>query len=290
MKRTIGLGASYFRVSGIPRCEICVVTASHLARNVELSHDERSMNIATTLIILLAVLATAFLSGIFGMAGGLVLMGVLSAILPIATAMILHGTIQTVSNGYRAYLWRKHILWPIFARYALGSLVGVGILFALAWRPDKQGVYLMLGLTAMLVWIPKSLLDLDITKRWQAEIAGTIVQALNTTAGVAGPLVDLFFVNTALTRHQIVATKAMTQTLAHIVKIIFWSVPVIQAAGLAALPNWWLILAAIPLSMLGTTLGGKVLDIMSDVNFKRWLRGLVTLIGIVMLLRAAGIM
>ncbi|MGH1420208.1 MAG: TSUP family transporter [Hyphomonas sp.] len=247
------------------------------------------MNILTALIILTAVLMTAFLSGIFGMAGGMVLMGVLSALLPIATAMILHGTIQMVSNGYRAFLWRDHILWPVFGRYAIGSVLGVGVLFALAWRPDAQGVYIMLGFTAMLVWVPKTLLDLDITKKWQAEIAGLIVQALNTIAGVAGPLVDLFFVNTTLSRHQIVATKAVTQSLAHLVKIVFWSVPVIQAAGLVALPSWWLILAAIPLSMLGTSLGGKVLNAMSDVNFKRGMKGLVTLIGVVMFLRAANI-
>ena len=239
-------------------------------------------------IILVTVLATSFLSGIFGMAGGIIFMGVLAALVPVATAMIIHGAVQMVSNGYRAYLWRAHIDWAVFKRYALGSVAAIGLLFALSWRPDKQMVYLMLGLVTLLVWLPKSVANLDIQKQYQAEGAGFVVQALNTVAGVAGPLMDQFFVNTTMTRHQIVATKAVTQVLAHFVKIIFWSVPVIMASGVQALPPAWLILAAVPLSMLGTTLGGKVLDRMSDVNFKRGMKYLVTAVGAVLLMRAAG--
>ena len=62
----------------------------------------------------------------------------------------------------------------------------------------------------------------------------------------------------------------------------------VAAAGVKALPPWWLILGAVPLSMLGTTLGGMVLQRMSDVNFKRWMRYIVTAIGAVMLMKAAG--
>ncbi|WP_273241045.1 sulfite exporter TauE/SafE family protein [Hyphomonas atlantica corrig.] len=246
------------------------------------------MSPVSAAIILVTVLATSFLSGIFGMAGGIIFMGVLAALVPVATAMIIHGAVQMVSNGYRAYLWREHIDWTIFRRYALGSVAAIGLLFALSWRPDTQMVYLMLGLVTLLVWLPKSVADLDIQKRFQAEGAGFVVQALNTVAGVAGPLMDQFFVNTAMTRHQIVATKAVTQVLAHFVKIIFWSVPVIMASGIKVLPPAWLILAAVPLSMLGTTLGGKVLDRMSDLNFKRGMKYLVTAVGVVLLMRAAG--
>ena len=241
-------------------------------------------------VILVTVLVTSFISGIFGMAGGLIFMGVLNALVPVATAMIIHGAVQMISNGYRAFLWRRHIDWTIFRRYALGSGAAVALLFALSWRPDKQTVYLLLGLVAMLVWLPRALLDLDIQKRFQAESAGFVVQSLNTIAGVSGPLMDQFFVRTDMTRHAIVATKAVTQVLAHFVKIMFWSVPVITAAGVQALPPWWLLLAAAPLSMLGTTLGGKVLDRMSDVNFKRGMEYLVTAIGAVMLLKAAGLL
>ena len=38
----------------------------------------------------LLMVATTFLSGLFGMAGGLILIGVLLAILPLPAAMVLH--------------------------------------------------------------------------------------------------------------------------------------------------------------------------------------------------------
>ena len=51
------------------------------------------MSVLIATIILIATLATAFLSSIFGMLGGLILMGILASILPIASAMVLqhHG-------------------------------------------------------------------------------------------------------------------------------------------------------------------------------------------------------
>ncbi|MEO1100883.1 MAG: sulfite exporter TauE/SafE family protein [Pseudomonadota bacterium] len=247
------------------------------------------MPIAVALIILAVSFVTSFISGIFGMAGGLILMGVLAALVPVASAMIIHGALQMAANGWRAWLLRGDIDWTVFRRYAAGSMVGVAALLLVSWQPDKRALYLLLGLTPLLVWLPRERLDLDIQRPLHAYGAGAGVQALNTLAGVAGPLLDLFFVRTEMTRQQIVATKSVTQTLAHLVKIAFWSVPIVSAAGVAALPPAWFILAAIPIAMSGTWLGGLVLHRMNDVNFKAWMKGLVTVIGCVYLLRAAGL-
>jgi len=244
---------------------------------------------ASALLILLTTLITSFISGIFGMAGGIILMGVLTALVSVAMAMIIHGIIQMFANGYRAFLLRGDIDWHVFGFYCIGAALGVAVLFFVSWTPDKRAVYFMLGLTPFLIWLPKERLHLDIQKPRHAIIAGFGVQGLNTLAGVAGPLLDLFFVKSDMTRQQIVATKSVTQTLSHIVKVGFWTVPVVSAAGWSALPPLWLFAAAIPLSMLGTRLGGLVLERMTDVNFKRWMKWLVTAIGAVLLARAVGL-
>jgi len=247
------------------------------------------MSPIAALIILATTLVTSFISGIFGMAGGLILMGVLAALVSVAMAMIVHGSIQMVANGYRAYLLRDAIDWRVFRLYLIGAVMGVAALFFVDWTPDKRTLYLLLGLTPMLVWLPKRQLHLDIGRADHAIFAGFGVQALNTLAGVAGPLLDLFFVRTEMTRQQIVATKSVTQCLSHLVKVGFWSVPIVNAAGWSALPPVWLLAAAIPVSMLGTRLGGVILHRMNDVNFRKWMKGLVTVIGCVFLLRAAGL-
>jgi uncharacterized membrane protein YfcA len=57
-----------------------------------------------------SVVATSFLSGVFGMAGGLVLLGILLAVLDVAPAMVLHGATQFAANGWRALLWHRNIV------------------------------------------------------------------------------------------------------------------------------------------------------------------------------------
>ena len=73
----------------------------------------------------LVMVATAFLSGIFGMAGGLVLIGVLLALLPVPEAMALHAVTQMASNGWRGLLWWRHIRPRAAVGYLLGSALAI---------------------------------------------------------------------------------------------------------------------------------------------------------------------
>ena len=240
----------------------------------------------TTILLLIVVLLTATVSGVFGMAGGLMLMGALTLAMPVSAAMVSHGAVQFVSNGWRAVLHRKHINWRIILMYGIGSAIAAGVLALIVYEPTKAWVYLMLGLVPGLAWLPKGAFNLDAAKAPHAIACGLTVTGLNVIAGVSGPLLDVFFVRTTLTRHQIVATKAATQAFSHTVKMIFYGVPLIGAAT-TGLPPLWFFLVAAPLAMIGAWLGGKVLDRMSDVNFLKWTRWIVTGLGVIYLIQAA---
>ncbi len=240
----------------------------------------------TNILLLIVVLVTATVSGVFGMAGGLMLMGALTLAMPVSAAMVTHGAVQFVSNGWRAVLHRKHISWPIIMFYGMGSAVAAAVLAGIIYSPTKAYVYLMLGLVPSLAWIPKERFNLDAAKPVHAVACGLTVTGLNVIAGVSGPLLDVFFVRTGLTRHQIVATKATTQAFSHTVKMVFYGVPLFGAAQ-TGLPPWWFFVTAAPLAMLGAVLGGRVLDRMSDVNFLKWTRWIVTGLGVIYLIQAA---
>ncbi len=248
------------------------------------------MGAGVVAILLMATLVTSFVSGIFGMAGGLMLMGVLTVTLPLSTAMIFHGAVQMVANGWRAFLIRQHISWKILGRYLIGGVPAIALLVFVSWQPDKTLVFLMLGFMAFIPWIPKSVFALDAQRPFQAEALGFIAQGLNTLAGVVGPVLDIFFVKTGLTRQQIVATKGATQVIAHATKIVFWSLPVFSEMSVDLFPPLWLILIAIPISMIGTWLGGKVLHMMTDVSFRDWTKWVLTVIGVVYILRGFGVL
>jgi uncharacterized membrane protein YfcA len=127
---------------------------------------------------------------------------------------------------------------------------------------------------------------LDAARPAQALVCGFSVTGMNLTAGVAGPLLDIFFVETGLTRHAIVATKAATQVFSHLMKVAVYGAPLIAVGG-RGLPPWWVFAGAVPLSMVGTAVGGIALDRMSDVDFKRYLRLILTGIGALYLAQAA---
>lgn len=244
---------------------------------------------STLAALFIAILAffTATLSGVFGMAGGLVLMGGLALVLPVGAAFVTHGVLQLVANGWRAILHRQYVNWRIVAIYAAGSLIAGTLVSLIAITPSKPFLFLFMGLLPALLWLPQNWIKLDAAKPAQALLSGLMVTGVNLTAGVAGPLLDIFFVRTALTRHVIVATKAATQVFAHLAKIIVYGGLMLRAKDGSALPPLWLFALAIPLSMLGTVAGGRILDRMSDVNFKRWTRLIVTGVGLTYLVQAA---
>src|SRR6202166_3141157 len=95
----------------------------------------------------LLMVATAFLSGLFGMAGGLILIGVLLTILPLPSAMVLHAITQMASNGWRAFLWRSHIRWRRFMIYMIGCALALGAWSIPRYVPDKPIALLLLGVT-----------------------------------------------------------------------------------------------------------------------------------------------
>jgi len=234
--------------------------------------------------VVVAAFVTATVSGVLGMAGGLLLMGALLLVLPATTAFVAHGLLQLVSNGWRAVLHRRHVSGRILAWYALGSVTAAALLAAVRYVPSKPLTYLFLGLVPLLVWLPKDVLRLDASRPAHAVAAGLSVTSVNLVAGVAGPLLDVFFVRTSLGRHAVVATKAATQVLSHTAKVVLYGGPLLTGGG--DLPVRVLLLA-VPLSMLGTVVGGRLLDRMSDASFRSATRWVVSGIGITYLVQAA---
>ena len=244
------------------------------------------MSLGVGLFIVVMSFLTAALSGVFGMAGGMVLKGALALVLPVSATFVVHGVLQLSANAWRAILHRRHVQWPIVAMFALGSFLIAGAVAQIAYEPTRATLFLLMGLAPLLIWLPQRWVNLDAARPLQAVLAGAGVTGVNLTAGVAGPLLDIFFVRTALTRHEIVATKAATQVFSHLMKIVVYGAPLFARGG-KGMPPWWVFALAVPLSMVGTVAGGYVLDRLSDVNFKRYLRLIVTVIGAVYMVQAA---
>src|SRR3954469_62772 len=104
------------------------------------------MTPAALVIVGGTIVISSFISGVFGMAGGMVLLGVLLIYFDVATGMVLFSILQIAANGWRALHWRRFVLWPIFYWYVAGSLLAFVVMRSIAYVPDKAMVYILLGL------------------------------------------------------------------------------------------------------------------------------------------------
>ena len=220
----------------------------------------------------LLMVGTSFLSGLFGMAGGLILIGVLLALMPLPAAMVLHAITQMASNGWRAFLWRAHIRWrPVFV-FMMGCAVALAIWSITRYVPDKPVALLLLGVTPFMARLMPSGIKPNPDSIWQGSLYGSLCMGLMLMTGVSGPLLDTFFLGGNFGRREIVATKATCQVASHFTKLIYFGGIIDQAATLDPV----LAGVAIAASMLGTTLARRILEAMSDQQFRSWANRLIT--------------
>lgn len=230
--------------------------------------------------IAVAALLTSALSAVFGMAGGMVLMGIYAATLPVEAAMILHGVTQLFANGFRAFLLRRHVFAPGLGWYALGALLTLALFALFAIVVSRPIVFLVMGGVPLLLLLVPARFTPSFERPAHAVLCGALTNAASLLAGVSGPLLDTFFVRTELDRFAVVATKAITQTAGHALKIAYFGGVVSSADGRLELPLW-IYPSLVACAFVGTRLGGRALEALGDARFRRWSTRIVAALGLV---------
>ena len=243
------------------------------------------MTAAALALIGFTIVVSSFISGTFGLAGGMVLLGVLLIYLDVTTAMVLFSTIQFFANGWRVVLWWRYILWPIFWWYMFGALLSAGAMRAVAFVPDKATVYFLLGLMPFAVEILPPRARPNIEWQWVPFITGILTTVVQILAGVGGLFLDIFFQKSSLDRKTTIATKAPTQTFSHILRGAYFG-SFGSVAGLHQPGALWIVAVAVVLAIIGTSLTPYVIERMTDVGFRRWTRAIILTISAIYLARA----
>ena len=233
------------------------------------------MTSAAMALVAVTVLATSFLSGIFGMAGGIILLGVLLIFMDVVPAMVLFGVIQMGANGWRALLWRAHVEWSLIGRYMVGATGAFLVMRLIAFVPDKAMLYIGLGLIPFAADALPERWRLDITRPGGPYICGTVIMILQLVAGAAGHILDMFFQRSGLDRRGVVGTKAVCQTIAHLFRIVYFGS---LAEAFAIDIPVWAYAVALALAFTGTTLAARVLERMTDADFRAWTRRILFMV------------
>ena len=179
------------------------------------------------------VLVTSFLSGIFGMAGGMLLMGILLAIMPLAAAMVLHGITQMAIERLASRGCGARTSTGASSAGSRPAACSRRSAFARGRRAcrARRVALLMLGLIPFLAMALPTKARLNVARPGHAVASGAICMVLQLLAGVSGPILDLFFVQSGLDRRGIVATKAAVQTFGHALKLVYFGAALARERG-----------------------------------------------------------
>jgi uncharacterized membrane protein YfcA len=232
-------------------------------------------------VIAVTIVFSSFLSGVFGLAGGMVLLGVLLVYFDVATAMILFSIIQFFANAWRAFQWWRFVRWRIFWLYVLGALVAFALMRLVSFVPDKALVYLALGLMPFLVEVVPVALRPNIEWRFVPFVTGALTTVIQFLAGVGGLFLDLFFQKSTLDRRTTLATKAVAQTFSHVLRGVYFGSFGLAGVELSVLP----VLGAILLAIGGTALAPFMIERMSDHGFRQWTRAVIFTLAAVYVVR-----
>ncbi len=217
------------------------------------------------LALTLVALVTSAISAVVGLGGGVTLLAVMAAMMPAPLVVPLHGVVQLVSNGTRAFLLREHVHRRIFFVYVVPATLGVFVGARwyvgspLPWFRPAVGIFIVLYL---LTYLRKPRLGrLPI---WIFAPVGLVIGTLASLLGATGPLVAPFFVREDLEKEEVVGTQAAIQIITHLAKI-----PAFFLMGFAYGTHWQTLVPLVAAAVAGTVLGRRLLGRIPTVAFRR---------------------
>jgi len=210
------------------------------------------------------------------MGGGVLLLSAMTFFLPLQIIVPIHGICQLTSNSSRAFFLKDKINKKIFAYFTVGAPFGTfaAVYLLKTLKNPDWALILMPVLIFYVLFKPKKLPKLKIPQ-WSFLIVGFIAGILGPLVGATGPFLAIFFLRDDLAKENIVATKAATQFIIHLIKI-----PAFIYLAFPYLDYSLLIISMALANILGTFYGVKILKKLPEMAFIYLYKSALLLAGI----------
>jgi uncharacterized membrane protein YfcA len=227
-------------------------------------------------ILVLTALIGATISGMIGMAGGMLLLSVMSNVgLALDLIIPVHGVVQLFSNGTRVVAYLKHVRWrPVLIVIIFAAPMPILGMWLREQISEDLTLMLIGAIVLYATWGPKR--RAGNLPEWLAfTIVGVLCGIFGVVFGATGPIVAPFMLRTGWKKEEMIATSAFCQAYSHIIKIIAFGF-----TGFAFVDHATLIIPMCIAVVIGTWIGRWLLRKMPDSWFLIIYRTAITLLAL----------
>lgn len=219
------------------------------------------------------------LSGIAGVGGGTILIGVFYAIgLTTAQAVPLHAAVQLASNASRTMAYFRAVEWRAAGWFLLGCAPAPFLIAPYVSVVNTHAIELLLAVLIIASLLPGKKADGILPLRSAYLIAGALVGSIGMFVGAAGLFVGRLFLRPEWRKETTIGTLALCQCLGHGIKLLGYG-----SAGLNPLTQPELLLPLLVAVVLGTVAGKQLNKRLSEERFRTLVNAVLLIMSIKLL-------
>lgn len=231
--------------------------------------------------LVLASLVTAFIGVFTGAAGGIVLLGLMSMVMPPLALIPVHTVVMLGSSVARTMIMWRRVMRPAVLPFVVGSLIGAALGARVFIALSTIWLELILGSFILLVtWMPK--LGRVGAERGRFAVLGFVTTFLGVFVSATGTMLAPFIAASTPDRRVHVATMGALMLISHTAKIAAFGF-----IGFAVGRYVPLMAAMIVAGAAGNWVGEVALLRTTEKNFRLVLQVALTLLALRLLWSAA---
>ena len=247
---------------------------------IETSLLPDGVSMSAAALVVLSSFFTSALTASFGLGGGLALLAIMTALLPPAAVIPVHGVAQVGSNASRLSLQWKSVVWSIVLWFGLGSSAGVILGARLYVEVPENLLRALIGafvLATVFGPTPKGFAPGKTTYF----TTGAASAVLSMFVGATGPIAAAMVKVANLSKLNTVATHAGAMTVQHALKAVAFGFVGFAYADWAPM-----IFAIVIAGFLGAAAGTRLLHDMAEEKFRRGFTLVLTFFGVYLIVAA----
>jgi len=233
--------------------------------------------LSSDVLLILIAGATAMVTAVTGIGGGLVLIAIMPGFLPATAIVPVHAVVQLFSNSSRALFGWRFLRWEFVLAFIAGSILGGSIAAAIAREINLAYTPLFIAAYILFItWGPAP--KFNKPPPGEFIIIGAIQTGLSMLVGATGPMSQAALMARGLKRDALVVSGALMTTFTHLTKVLLFAL-----LGFSFIEFWQIILGMSVAVTIGAFIGTRIRYQVPEALFRLILKWALTVLALRMI-------